>query len=147
MDDMYNQQDGRNSQENTYRRPTIQEQLQNSSYQQGPYQQSAGQNQYQGSYQQPTVQEQLQYPYQSNQELEEPITMGEWMIALLIMMIPCANIIMAFVWAFSDKEKKSKSNFFKAQLIFIGIYFVLIILIFIILGASMASLMNSVSYY
>lgn len=101
----------------------------------------------QNPYQQPTVQEQLQYQYPSNQELEEPITMGEWMISLLIMMIPCANLIMAFVWAFSDKEKKSKSNFFKAQLIFIGIYFVLFILLFVILGASIGALMNSVSYY
>lgn len=147
MDDMYNQQDGQNPQENTYRRPTVQEQLQGSSYQQNAaYQQSAGQNPY--AYQQPTVQDQLQYQYQPNRdELEEPMTMGEWMISLLIMMIPCANIIMAFVWAFSDKEKKSKSNFFKAQLIFIGIYFVLFIVMFIIMGAAIGSLMNSVAYY
>ena len=37
------------------------------------------------------------------------------------MMIPCVNIIMMFVWAFSSTEKKSKSNFFKAYLIFFGI--------------------------
>ena len=74
----------------------------------------AGTAQENGGYQQPyqpTVQEQLQYQYQQpDDEREEPVTMGEWVISLLIMMIPCANIIMAFVWAFSSKEKKSKSN-------------------------------------
>ena len=72
---------------------------------------STVQEQLQQQYRQPTVQEQLQYQYQQPQdELEEPMTMGEWMITLLIMLIPCANIIMAFVWAFSSTEKKSKSD-------------------------------------
>lgn len=96
------------------------------------------QNEYQ---EQPTVQEQLQYQYQAPQnELEEPMTMGEWMITLLIMLIPCANIIMAFVWAFSSKEKKSKSNYFKAYLIFMAILLVLYIILFIVMGASIATM-------
>ena len=75
---------------------------------------------YGGQYQQPSVQDQLQYQYQQPESnLEEPMTLGEWLITMLIMLIPCVNIIMAFVWAFSSKEKKSKSNYFKAWLIFI----------------------------
>ena len=90
---------------------------------------------------QPTIQEQLQYQYQPPQnELEEPMTMGEWMITLLIMLIPCANIVMAFVWAFSSKEKKSKSNYFKAYLIFMAIVIVLYIILLVVMGVSMASI-------
>lgn len=149
MDDMYNSgnQDENNSAdssetnysgnggnesgnaEQSYQKPTVQEQLQQ-------------------QYQQPTVQEQLQYQYQQPQdELEEPMTLGEWMITLLIMLIPCANIIMAFVWAFSSTEKKSKSNFFKAYLIFIAVVIVLCILASIVFGVFVASVASSYSYY
>lgn len=63
------------------------------------------------------------------------------MISLLIMMIPCANLIMAFVWAFSDKEKKSKSNFFKAYLIYMGISALLSMVSFFIFGALISQIM------
>ncbi len=117
MDDMYNNQ----NQETQY---------QNTGYQNPQYQQ-------------PTVQEQLQYQYQQPQtDLEEPMTLGEWMITLLIMMIPCANIVMMFVWAFSSKEKKSKSNYFKASLIFAAIIIVFYIILIAIMGASLASMVD-----
>lgn len=73
--------------------------------------------------------------------LEEPVTKGEWALCYFLMMIPCVGIIMMFVWAFSKTEKKSKSNFFKVQLIFMGIIFVLYFLIFLfamVMGIMMA---------
>lgn len=61
-------------------------------------------------------------PYGNDQlELEEPVKVSEWVLSMVLMMIPCVNIIMMFVWAFSSTEKKSKSNFFKAYLIFFAI--------------------------
>lgn len=69
-------------------------------------------------------------PYNdSGLELEEPVKVGEWILSFIILMIPCVNIIMMFVWAFSSTEKKSKSNFFKAYLILFAIATVLTILI------------------
>lgn len=88
--------------------------------------------QYQQPYQQPV--------YQQPVGLEEPISLGEWMITLLIMCIPCVNIVMMFVWAFSKNQKQSKSNFFKAQLIYVGIMLVIYIIAFAVLGASFASM-------
>ncbi|MCM1173543.1 MAG: hypothetical protein NC341_00680 [Blautia sp.] len=76
-------------------------------------------------------------PYQQPPlDLEEPVKMSEWLIALLLMMLPCVNIVMMFVWAFSKTEKKSKSNFFKAYLIVFGIMFVLYMIILIIAVAA-----------
>ena len=75
--------------------------------------------------------------YQTPQmDLEEPVKVGEWLITILIMMIPCVNIIMMFVWAFSSSEKKSKSNYFKAVLIYTGIVLAiyLIAVIFIVVA-------------
>ncbi|MDE5933453.1 MAG: hypothetical protein K2H40_13380 [Lachnospiraceae bacterium] len=71
-------------------------------------------------------------PYQPSQlDLEEPVKMSEWLISLLLMMVPCVNIVMMFVWAFSKTEKKSKSNFFKAQLIMVGVIFAMYMVIII----------------
>ena len=94
----------------------------NGNYQQYPY------NNYNGNY---------QVPYQQNSpvDLEEPMKVGEWLISLLIMMVPCVNIVMMFVWAFSSTEKKSKSNFFKAELIFMGIILVLYLILIIAVAA------------
>ncbi len=79
-----------------------------------------------------------------NTNMEEPVSIGSWLVTLLIMLIPCVNIVMMFVWAFSA-EKKSKQNFFKAYLIYFAIMIVLSIVIVIAAGASIAALMGSIT--
>lgn len=70
--------------------------------------------------------------YQDNQmELEEPVKISEWVLSMVLMMIPCVNIIFMFVFAFGKNEKKSKSNFFKAYLIVFGIMFALMFILWI----------------
>ncbi|OOR90827.1 hypothetical protein B0181_04305 [Moraxella caviae] len=49
----------------------------------------------------------------------KPISLGEWLLTLLILSIPVVNIIALLIWAFSRSTNPSKSNFAKAQLIFI----------------------------
>ena len=83
------------------------------------------QNSYSAEYPQPNMP-------QSYAGLEEPVSKGEWALCFLLMMIPCVGFIMMFVWAFSSSEKKSKSNFFKVQLIFVGVIFVLYFLLFLV---------------
>lgn len=79
--------------------------------------------------------------------MEEPMSVGDWLIILLIMMIPCVNIVMVFVWAFSNSEKKSKSNYFKAILIWSLIWIVLSIVLSIVIGASVMSLIPQMTGY
>lgn len=74
--------------------------------------------------------------------LEEPVSVGEWIVAMLLMIIPCINIVMMFIFAFSKTEKKSKSNYFKAVLIWTLIVVVIEIIAGIILAATGASLMD-----
>lgn len=72
-------------------------------------------------------------PYADSQlELEEPVKVSEWILSLVLMMLPCVNIIMMFIWAFSNTEKKSKSNFFKAALIMYGIMAVLMVMLWMV---------------
>ena len=107
---------------------------QNSYYQQNPYgQNSYQQSQYQGY--------QGYQSYQYGSDMEEPMSVKEWLIVDLLMLIPCVNLILVFVWAFSSGEKKSKSNFFKANLIFAGcILAFYLVLLLIAFGAGFASL-------
>ena len=87
---------------------------------------------YQRAYQQPVL-----YNNVSNQtNLEEPMSVSDWIVTFLLLCIPCANIVLMFVWAFSSTEKKSKSNFFKAYLILMLIVLVIYILVLLIFGAA-----------
>ncbi len=83
-----------------------------------------------------------EYPY--NQQPQVPMapimTMKDWIITLLIMMIPLINIIMMFVWAFGEGNPNRK-NYFKATLliavIILGLYLVFGV---IIVGLIMSNL-------
>lgn len=77
---------------------------------------------------------------------ETPVSLGDWMLSYLIMCIPCVGLIMMFVWAFSSKTKKSKSNFFKAMLIWSLIIIVIYVVLIFAMGGLGAILANSSSY-
>ena len=118
-------------------------------FQQQPYSQQTYQQPYQNfQQQQPMYQQQQpmyqQQPYQS--DLEEAVSFGDWMITMVIMLIPCVNIVMMFVWAFSSTTNKSKSNYFKATLVWMLITIVLSILMVAIYGASFAAAIGSTYY-
>lgn len=52
------------------------------------------------------------------------MTLGEWLITLVIFMVPCVNIIMYFVWAFGNGNENRK-NFCRASLIITAVSVVL----------------------
>jgi len=67
---------------------------------------------------------------------QDTLTVGDWMIILLLILIPVINIIMLFVWALSSDTNETKSNFAKAVLM----WFVVIIILWILLFASLAGI-------
>ena len=72
------------------------------------------------------------------------MTMGEWFITYLILMIPLVNIIMLFVWAFGDGNENRK-NFSRVQLIFMLISIVLLVLFGTIIVGVVYSIFNNMS--
>ncbi|MCX7921744.1 MAG: hypothetical protein N3B21_06995 [Clostridia bacterium] len=66
----------------------------------------------------------------------EPLSVGQWLITLLLLMIPIANIVLLCVWAFSGDNSinLNKRNLSRAYLILMGcvtgLYIVLLIVIF-----------------
>ena len=104
------------------------------------------QNNYAGGYGQPYAnynQQPYRGPGYTPTEKEEPVGMGEW-VGLLVLanFVPCIGVILMIVWAFGNTEKKSKSNFCKAFLIVWLIRVAVYALLFIIWGASLASMIS-----
>lgn len=70
------------------------------------------------------------------------VTIGDWVITMIIMMIPLVNLIMLFVWAFGSGTSESKANWAKASLIFMLIGIILSILFGGAIIAAIASMAN-----
>jgi predicted metal-binding membrane protein len=81
-------------------------------------------------------------PYQNNYAVPV-VSTKEWLISMLIMLIPIVNIVMIFVYAFGGNSNPSKANYFKASLIMACIGLVLWLLFFllfvVILGNALSS--------
>ncbi len=72
---------------------------------------------------------QTAYPVQpSVAPADETVSFGDWFLSIFLMKIPLVNLIISLVFAFSSGTKKSKSNFFKANLVWMVISTVLSIL-------------------
>lgn len=84
-------------------------------------------------YQNPNQVNSNQNPY------EEPMKIKDWLVTFLLLLIPIANIVLVFVWAFGSNVNKSKKTFFQAQLIFSGIILAFYLLIIILLIAAFST--------
>ena len=56
------------------------------------------------------------------------VSLGFWMLAMLVMAIPCVGWIMIIVWAFVG-EYESRKNYFRALLVWFGIWVGLFVLL------------------
>jgi hypothetical protein len=69
------------------------------------------------------------------------VSIGDWIITMILMMIPVVNLVMLFVWAFSSGTPVSKANWAKATLIF---YLIGIILLALFWGSIAAIIFGTV---
>ena len=72
-----------------------------------------------------------------------PMTMGDWLVTLIIQMIPLVGLIMLFVWAFGDGTHPSKKTWAQASLIMMLIGIVLAIIFIGVIISMFGSLINS----
>jgi uncharacterized membrane protein len=85
---------------------------------------------------------------QENQNAnQQPMSVKDWLITLLLMSIPLVGFVLLFVYAFGSSENVNKQNWAKAQLIFIAIIIGLMIVFFSIFGAIFASAMAASQNY
>ena len=67
------------------------------------------------------------------------VSIKEWLITNLIMMIPLVNIVMMLVWAFSSNTNPNKANYFKAALILFAIVMVIYLVLAVVIFGSVAA--------
>ncbi|MBQ5560359.1 MAG: hypothetical protein IIT46_11395 [Lachnospiraceae bacterium] len=89
-------------------------------------------NDYQPKYQNPNYSQ-----YNIKNSFDETVSVGDWMVTMLVLGLPCVNIIMLLVWAFGNGVKESKRNYCRANLIWV----LIIIAFYIILGIVGVSLL------
>ncbi|NHN30563.1 hypothetical protein G9U52_12045 [Paenibacillus sp. S3N08] len=67
--------------------------------------------------------------YQDSYAPQAPVlTVKDWLLTLIVGIIPIVNIVMLFVWAFGGNANPNKSNYAKATLIIAAVVIVLYIL-------------------
>jgi len=65
-----------------------------------------------------------------------PVSMGDWIITLIVLAIPIVGIVMLFVWGFSNGTNPSKQNYCRAALILVAVVFVVWLVFAFTIGAS-----------
>ena len=83
----------------------------------------------------------------ASENTEVPMTLGDWMLTLLLLYLPIVNIVMLIIWSVDSKTSATKKHFAWATLIFMGIGIVLSIIFSSIVMAIVASMMGSMYNY
>ena len=76
-----------------------------------------------------------------------PMTIGDWLITLIITYIPFVGLIMLFVWAFGDGAHPSKKTWAQAVLIMVAISIILAIVFFGLLASIIGGFFSNYSSY
>lgn len=82
--------------------------------------------------------------YYEGKEDNSPMSLGDWLLTILAFIIPCAGIVLYFVWAFGKDVNVNRRNYCRAALIVKGIGLVLGIIIGVIFFFAIAA---SGNYY
>ena len=134
---MDNNENNQQTNENQYNGPQYNQQ----NYSQPQYNQPQYNQQFNPQYQAPL--------YQPPIEDTTPLSVGQWMLTMLVLGLPCVGLIMGFVWGFGDGNVNRK-NYARAFLIWdaiaVGLYIIFII-IMIVLGYSLSEIGSSSYYY
>jgi hypothetical protein len=77
----------------------------------------------------------------------KPMTIGEWMVTILISVLPLIGIIMLFVWAFGDGAHPSKKSWAAATLIWFAIAIVLGIIFATVIVTMIGSMFGTMGSY
>ncbi len=80
-----------------------------------------------------------------NNESERPLSLGEWIITLIVSALPCVGIIMMFVWGFGHGNI-NRRNYCRAALILTAAGIVLGAIFYGSLAAVIMNVINNSEY-
>ena len=76
----------------------------------------------------------------------KPMTIGDWIITLIITYIPLVGFIMLFVWAFGGGTHPSKKTWAQAVLILMVVGIVLAIIFFGVIASIIGNIFSGYSH-
>lgn len=79
--------------------------------------------------------------YDNFEKTSNEMTVGDWLITMLILIIPIVNIVMLFIWGFGNPDPRR--NYARASLIWMAICVVLMLIFY---GAVFAFIFSFNSY-
>lgn len=71
------------------------------------------------------------------------LSTADWLITILLLLIPFVNLVMLLIWSFRKSTNQNKSNFSKAVLIWLLISVGLLVILFTISGITFFGLMGN----
>ncbi|MGH8235037.1 MAG: hypothetical protein ACREPU_12725 [Rhodanobacteraceae bacterium] len=71
-----------------------------------------------------------------------PVSLGDWILTLIVLAIPIVGLVMLFVWGFGSGTHPSKQNFCRASLILYLIGIVIFVLFMMTFGFAAFSMMH-----
>lgn len=80
--------------------------------------------------------------YDNFEKTSNEMTVGDWLITTLILIIPIVNIVMLFIWSFGNPDPRR--NYARASLIWMAISIVLMLIFY---GVAIAFFFNSFNSY
>lgn len=80
--------------------------------------------------------------YDNFEKTSNEMTVGDWLITMLILIIPIVNIVMLFIWGFGNPDPRR--NYARASLIWMAISIVLMLIFY---GVVFAFFFNSFNSY
>ncbi|MFZ0576645.1 MAG: hypothetical protein WAM41_03965 [Psychrobacillus psychrotolerans] len=80
--------------------------------------------------------------YDNFEKTSNEMTVGDWLITTLILIIPIVNIVMLFIWGFGNPDPRR--NYARASLIWMAISIVLMLIFY---GVAIAFIFNSFNSY
>ncbi len=78
--------------------------------------------------------------YMSQEPTAPVMSIGNWVVTMVLMIIPLVNIVLLIVWAASSGENPNRKNWAIATLIFMAISFVLWMILATAFAGVLASL-------
>lgn len=85
--------------------------------------------------------------YYHNRPVDEPLSIGTYILMIIISAIPIVGFIVLIVWSFDSTVNKNKSNYAKAVLILKIIGFILLVLFMSTMASMLGTLFNSLEAY
>ncbi|MET0959853.1 MAG: hypothetical protein ABWX58_05960 [Psychrobacillus psychrotolerans] len=79
--------------------------------------------------------------YDNLEKTSNEMSVGDWLITMLILIIPIVNIVMLFIWGFGNPDPRR--NYARASLIWMAIGIVLMLIFYGVVFAFIFSSFNS----